>query len=111
MLGLRISVFDGLAATAERWRYKTPLPPATGRRAWSKAGKYGLADFFDFAGADAARTCMDTNASAMGSSRLDALHIRLGDLLAFVVRMAYFVAGKPAFTANIAFTCHENIPP
>jgi hypothetical protein len=69
----------------------------------------GLADFFDFAGADAACACMDANVSAMGADRLDALHIRLGDLLAFVVRMAHFVAGKPAFTANFAFTCHENI--
>ena len=70
-----------------------------------------LADFFDFAGTDAARACMDANASAMGAHGLDTLHIRFGNLLALVVSVAYLVAGKPAFTANFAFTCHENIPP
>jgi hypothetical protein len=54
---------------------------------------------------------MDANVSAMGAYRFDALHIRLGDLLAFVVGVAHFVAGKPAFTANFAFTCHESNPP
>ncbi len=87
------------------------MPFATGRRAYAQSGKDGSADFFDLAGADAARACMDANASSMGTYGLDALHIRLGDLLASVVSVAHLVAGKPAFTANFAFTCHENIPP
>jgi hypothetical protein len=70
-----------------------------------------LADFLDLAGTDAARASMNTNASAMGAYSLDALHIRLGDLLAFVVSVAHFVAAEPAFTANFAFTCHESNPP
>jgi hypothetical protein len=89
------------------------MPSAIGRRAhgWSKVGIDSLADFFDLAGADATRTRMNTDASAMGTYCLDALHIRLGDLLAFVVRMAHFVTAEPAFAANFAFTCHECEPP
>jgi len=88
------------------------MPSTTGRRAYALIGKDGLADFFiDLAGADAACACMNTNAAAMGTHGLDALHIRFGNLLAFVVRMAHFVAAEPAFTANFAFTCHVNVPP
>lgn len=70
-----------------------------------------LADLLDLAGTDAASASMNTNASAMGAYSLDALHIRLGDFLALVVRMTHFVAAEPAFTANFAFTCHESNPP
>ena len=77
-----------------------------------KTGNDTLADFLaDLAGADAACASMDTNAAAMGTDGLDALHIRFGNLLALVVSVAHFVAGKPAFTANFAFTCHESNPP
>ena len=87
------------------------MPPAHRAEGIAYAGNYGLADFFDLAGADAARAGMHANTSSMGTRCLDALHIRLGDFFAFVVSVAHFVAGKPAFTANVAFTCHENIPP
>ena len=106
-----ICLFDGLGSR-ERLLTKQNAPRHRGRRAYAWAGKKeGLADFFNFAGADATRACMDANASAMGTYSLDALHIRLGYLLASVVSVAHFVAGKPAFTANFAFTCHESNPP
>ena len=88
------------------------MPAAGGRRALRSLNKDGLADLlFDLAGADAACASMYTNASTMGAHCLDALHVRLGELFAFVVGVAHFVAAEPAFTANFTFTRHESNPP
>jgi hypothetical protein len=73
--------------------------------------KMRLTDFFHFAGTYAARAHMHPYMGAVRSHCLDALDVRLGHFLGFVVGMAYLVSAELALAANFACTCHRYDPP
>ncbi len=67
-----------------------------------------LADFFYFAGADAAGADVHTHVRAVRPHRLDALDVGFRNLLCLVIGVAHAVSAEPALAAYFANTCHDD---
>ena len=49
---------------------------------------------------------MHPDVTAARAQRLDALKVRLGNLLGLIVGMAHLVAAERSLAANLTLTCH-----